>query len=73
MTAQANIVLRNLLSAPENELSPMEAKADDWSNKLLGRPMSSLNLVHVCSLGRLMAMMSEKSQNMGILGSYFAA
>lgn len=66
MTAQANIILKNLLMPGETE--PQGGEKDSDVPKLLGRPIGTLNMIYLCSLGRMMAMMSEKNQNIGILG-----
>lgn len=68
MTAQANIILKNLLMPPEKP-EFLKSSSDESSPKLLGKPVHELNMVYLCSFGRLMAMLSEKNQSMGILGS----
>lgn len=68
MTAQADIVLKNILMPPNDvpDFPPRE-KSDEPC--LLNRPMRKLGLMYVQSLGRLMAMMSENSMAKGILGN----
>ncbi|XP_053394791.1 ribonucleoprotein PTB-binding 1-like isoform X2 [Mercenaria mercenaria] len=68
MTAQANIILKNLLM-PQDKPEFHKPSADETTPKLLGKPVYEFNMVYLCSLGRLMAMLSEKTQSMGILGN----
>ena len=67
MTAQADIVLKNII-LPSNDIPdypPLE-KSDE--PRLLGRPIRKLSLAYVQRLGSLMAMLSEKNMSKGILG-----
>ncbi|XP_060577616.1 uncharacterized protein LOC132734784 isoform X2 [Ruditapes philippinarum] len=68
MTAQANIILKNLLM-PQDKSEFHRSVTDVDAPKLLEKSVYELNMVYLCSLGRLMAMLSEKTQSRGILGS----
>ena len=72
MTAQANIILKNLLM-PQDKPEFQRPATDANAPKLLGKCVYELNMVYLCSLGRLMAMLSEKTQTRGILGIYFVS
>ncbi|XP_060584360.1 ribonucleoprotein PTB-binding 2-like [Ruditapes philippinarum] len=67
MTAQANIILKNLLM-PQDKSEFHRSVTDVDAPKLLEKSVYELNMVYLCSLGRLMAMLSEKTQSRGILG-----
>ena len=55
---------------PEPKPEPgIEKVTDDKEPKLLGKTVKSLNLLYLCSLGRLMAMLSDRNQSTGILGN----
>ncbi|XP_052776022.1 ribonucleoprotein PTB-binding 1-like isoform X2 [Mya arenaria] len=71
VTAQANLVLKNLLMPPsESPGFPQGAvRHDPEAPQLLGKPIAELNLVCLGSLGRMMAMMLEQSHNRGLLGN----
>ncbi|KAL4237060.1 Ribonucleoprotein PTB-binding 2 [Mactra antiquata] len=68
MTAQANIILKNILM-PDDTQEFKSASSNENVPKLLGKPVQDFNLVFLCSFGRLMSMLTEKTQTMGILGN----
>lgn len=54
---------------PPEKSEFQKSASDESTPQLLGKPVHELNMVYLCSFGRLMAMLSEKSQSMGILGT----
>ncbi|XP_052274563.1 uncharacterized protein LOC127874351 isoform X2 [Dreissena polymorpha] len=69
-TAQANMVLKNILMPCESpNFQPRGASRDPTAPKLLGKQIGEMSLPYLASLGRMMAMMVENSQSQGILGN----
>ena len=70
MTAQAEIVLKNIIMPP-NDVPDFPPRETTDEPCLLKRPMRKLGLMYVQSFGRLMAMMQEKTMSKGILGRFY--